>query len=523
MTNTVKIFSLFIILALSACATPNPGYTYLLTPVASPGVADAQATYYAAVEGATRSAAYPTQTAQAINAIATGQASIATSQAGATSDAIAIQITSQAISLEGTRQAQAMISTATFQAISAAGTSQAVGGLATAEAYLIADEARRLSLQREAEAATIERQRAWNKALPWLIGVVSLACLTVAGSLAYTFVKRSQPEIVRDNDNQPRLIIYGGGVQALANPARPLLSAPVAPPVPPDNDMTPVVLPTLKTGHVLIAGETGAGKSTAMQAVLSHRQNVVVLDPHDTPGTCGNNATVIGGGRNFEAISEFIGQTRTLLNDRYQQRARGVARFDPITVATDEMPAIVTALGREIGDVWREWLREGRKVGLFFVVSTQSTRVQTLGIKGEGDLLENFTYVLALGKVATSDYPDLVQGMEWPAVIRTAQGARPVIIPHNENDNAPSIVELPRQQGLIDQPSQSFTAPTPKPIETEKWGTITPLEIMNVLRMKRAGESGRAIERAVFGHEAGAAYHKVKAVMKTYGNMLQTV
>ena len=68
---------------------------------------------------------------------------------------------------------------------------------------------------------------------------------------------------------------------------------------------------------------------------------------------------------------------------------------------------------------------------------------------------------------------------------------------------------------------QSFTAPIPRPIVTEKWGTIEPLEIMNVLRMKRAGESGRAIERTVFGSEGGPAYYKVQTILDQYRSVLQ--
>ena len=152
-----------------------------------------------------------------------------------------------------------------------------------------------------------------------------------------------------------------------------------------------------------------------MFAVLKNRQQVIVLDPHNTPGSWGK-AQVIGGGRDFESIGQFMQQMGQTLSQRYNQRARGVSQFEPLTVATDEMPAIVAALGRRVDDVWREWLREGRKVGLFFVVSTQSTRVRTLGIRGEGDLLENFNYVLVLGKLAVNQYPDLVRQMNRPSV-----------------------------------------------------------------------------------------------------------
>jgi len=403
-----------------------------------------------------------------------------------------------------------MMSTATFEAIAAQGTSQAVAGLATVEAALVADEARRLAIQRDAESAAVERARTWNTVWPWLAGIGTLAMLAGMGTAAYVFIRREQPVIVNDNDHRPRLIIHGGEVRALPTPRSQPLALP-APATPPDDDLTPVPLPALKSGHVLIAGETGSGKSTAMMAVLNRRQNVIVLDPHDAPGTWGT-AKVIGGGRDFKAIGAFINQTAGLLDERYQQRAGGMTQFAPVTVATDEMPAIVQALGNGIGDVWREWLREGRKVGLFFVVSTQSTRVKTLGIQGEGDLLENFSYVLALGKVAVTEYPDLVRGMERPAVIRTAQGARPVIIPH-EDAAAPEPVLA------VDPPSRPYIAPIPEPLHTE-WGSISAMEIADVLRRKRVGESQRSIERTVFGSEGGSSFYKVRAILDRYGSVL---
>ena len=506
----------FLVLILAACATPptGGGYTYLLTPAASPDVLVAQATYQAAVAAATNQVAIPTMTAQAQNAAATGTAVVVTSQAMSTADALAVQMTSQAINLEGTRQAQAMLSTATFEAIAAQGTAQAVAGLATVEAALVADEARRLAIQRDAEAAAVERARTWNAVWPWLAGVTALASLLTLVMVGYVFVRREQPVIVNDNDHRPRLIIHGGEVRALPTPRSQPLALP-APATPPDDDLTPVPLPALKSGHVLIAGETGSGKSTAMMAVLNRRQNVIVLDPHDTPGTWGS-ATVIGGGRNFQAIGAFISQTAGLLNERYQQRATGVTQFAPVTVATDEMPAIVQALGSEIGDVWREWLREGRKVNLFFVVSTQSTRVKTLGIQGEGDLLENFSYVLALGKVAATEYPDMVRGMERPAVIRTAQGARPVIIPHEE-----VVAAAPEPVLAVEPPSRPYVAAVPEPLETQ-WGPVSPMEIVDILRRKRAGESLRSIGRNVYGPggDGGAGFYKVQEVISRFSSVL---
>jgi hypothetical protein len=182
-----------------------------------------------------------------------------------------------------------------------------------------------------------------------------------------------------------------------------------------------------------------------MRTVLSARTNVVVLDPHYTPEEGWGAARVVGAGRNFDAIRAYMEEMSGMLKARYAEREGGRLEFASLTVAVDEMPAIVAAVGKKIEDVWREWLREGRKVGLFLVLSTQSTRVKTLGIEGEADLLENFTYALVMGAAARQEYGPLVEGMKYPAVLRTRGKARPVLIPDPPYAAQPALpgVELP--------------------------------------------------------------------------------
>lgn len=310
--------------------------------------------------------------------------------------------------------------------------------------------------------------------------------------------QRSRPITVNDAHG-PRVLIPANSWQVLpSNRTAPALPEPT---VQPETAVTPIPLPPLAQGHVLIAGETGSGKSTAMLAVLKRRQQVIVLDPHDTPGSWGR-AQVIGGGRDFERIGHTMQQMRQLLSQRYSQRAQGVTRFEPLTVATDEMPAIVAALGRQVDEVWREWLREGLKVGLFFVVSTQSTRVKTLGIRGEGDLLENFSYVLVLGKLAANQYPDLVQQLERPAILRTIQGVRPVLIPY----------ERPSSQHQ-DTVTPLFVAPMPEPDGYADPNNVTETTRTRIRQLAKELPSQAAIERAVFGYNGGAAYRAVKEVL----------
>jgi hypothetical protein len=431
---------------------------------------------------ATQQVVIPTQTAAAI---ATG-----------TAHSQAIAQTATAVTIVVRASEQALAAEATFSAIAAQATGTAVAQIALAEQHLVEDEARRLALQREAEAAQLAYQQQINRLKPYLWGGVVVALLVVAVGVSGWLYQRSRPLTVHDGQG-PRVLIPAHGWQVLPTPRPSRMETPTT--RLPETAVAPIPLPPLAHGHILIAGETGSGKSTALLAVLQRRQQVIVLDPHDTPGSWGS-AQVIGGGRDFESIGRYMQQMRQLLSQRYSQRAQGTTQFEPLTVATDEMPAIVAALGRQVDEVWREWLREGRKVGLFFVISTQSTRVRTLGIRGEGDLLENFNYVLLLGKLAAHQYPALVQEMERPAVLRTIRGTRPVLIPH-ERPSPPATT------------TPIFIAPTPHPEGFADPNHLTETTRARIRQLAQELPSQAAIERAVFGYNGGAAYRAVKEVL----------
>jgi hypothetical protein len=485
------------LMLLVGCATP-PNGGYGMTPnaaatLSAADIARQQASHAATVQAAemTRQSAQATDQAllvtQTAAAIATGTTQSITQAQTATSEAITIRASEQALVTE-----------VTFWAIAAHATGTAVAQIAIAEQHLVEDEARRLALLRETEAAQLAYQQQMNHLKPYLWGGLMIGLIILASGVSMMLYQRSRPITVNDVSG-PRVLIPANSWQVLPSPRTPL--ALPEPNLPSETAMTPIPLPSLRSGHVLIAGETGSGKSTAMLAVLKHRQQVVVLDPHNTPGSWGN-AQVIGGGRDFESIGRFMQQMHHLLSQRYAQRAQGMSRFEPLTVATDEMPAIVASLGRQMDDVWRAWLREGRKVGLFFVVSTQSTRVRTLGIRGEGDLLENFSYVMILGKLAANQYPDLVHQMERPAILRTIQGTHPVLIPYGQT----SI------QGR-ESASPLFVAPTPEPQGYADPNNVTEMTRIRIQQLAHELPSQAAIERAVFGYNGGAAYRAVKEVL----------
>ena len=446
--------TILILFALVSCAVPTGTAVYTPPPpqincVIPQGSApeavatlttrcqqDAQGTIQAQA-AATQQAEYATQ--QAIQG--------ATQQAQAVIEATAVAVTSTTESLQFRATEQALAfeqanATGTALAnqmwLSATGTAVAVqaAALATAEAQ----EAFNVQMVQQDTQQMLANQRAreafWNAAYPWIVAVVLLVLVVGVGFWLVIQWRNKKPvmQVVIDGGNGLRQSIplirdERGGFRVLPG-TLPHEGGRLALPEPEETAVAPVPLPKMDIGHVLIVGETGAGKSTTMRALLAHRQQVVVLDPHAGPNDW-QGAQVLGGGRNFNQIGEFMDWMIDELSTRAEQRRSGQTSFPPLTVATDEMPAIANELGKDVYANWQRWMREGRKFGLYIVVSTQSTRVKTMGIEGEGDVLNNFAGIVYLGKTAVAEYPELATSMEWPAVLRTKRGARPVVIPHN--------------------------------------------------------------------------------------------
>ena len=160
----------------------------------------------------------------------------------------------------------------------------------------------------------------------------------------------------------------------------------------PGSGAAPTPLPLLADRHVIITGATGSGKTHTARYLLQARPTAYVLDPHRKPGEWPSHCQVIGGGRNFPAIQEVIENVSALMDNRYKARDQGQAQFAPVTLVTDEVPALAANL-KEMMRPLMQIAREGRKVNIFLVLLTQSALVKELGIEGHGEVRQNFATV----------------------------------------------------------------------------------------------------------------------------------
>ena len=163
--------------------------------------------------------------------------------------------------------------------------------------------------------------------------------------------------------------------------------------------------------QVWIVGGQGSGKTTLLAHLsdaFRRRGDLWIIDSHSEPGKWGKDAKVIGGGRNYEEIHQFMHLIINLIDTRMKKLHAGKMRqsqFKETRVFADEytqIPRIMKKLAKDkkIDDPMVEFrdmlFQEGRKVKVFFCFATHSKRAESVGFKGAYDLFEAINHKVFL-------------------------------------------------------------------------------------------------------------------------------
>jgi len=168
--------------------------------------------------------------------------------------------------------------------------------------------------------------------------------------------------------------------------------------------------------HTLIIGTSGTGKTTLAQALtVSRTGKLAILDPKWTPGRWGGlPAVAIDDNGGYTQIEAAIKVLLEELTARLVSLKQGVSDFDDLTIIAEELPTLVddcpsaSTLFKKIG-------RLGRELRIRLVGLSQSERVKSLGIAGEGDAKDNYT-LIRLGKAAIGVVGE-ARTLPYPAVL----------------------------------------------------------------------------------------------------------
>ena len=202
-------------------------------------------------------------------------------------------------------------------------------------------------------------------------------------------------------------------------------------------------LPQLLNCHVMVVGAQGDGKSNTLKALAQQRMGVTVIDPHYRPGTWPPHVNIIS---TKDSIRTALLEMDTVLDDRIAGGRAGELAFNNRTIVVDELPVLANSLGSDL--VWgafKRWLFEARKYKLFLILGTHTTQVKPLGLEGQSVVFQMIKATILLGGAAVRKDPELVRGMERPAILQIEQQPpQPLLIPYNES---------------LDPESARFTAP----------------------------------------------------------------
>jgi len=233
-----------------------------------------------------------------------------------------------------------------------------------------------------------------------------------------------------------------------------LLATPNPPPSPAPPPTSCVPLPTrswmkqaLAVHHLLVIGETGSGKTTAVRALLPYLTGMlVIIDPKDHPGKWDMSAVGLDADLEYSRIEQTCQVLLRELKQRQHRLQQGTDVGEPLTIVCDEFPDVVSECPTA-ASMFKKVGRIGRELRVRLTALSQSASVKTLGISGEGDVRENYTW-LYLGKRAVRVMPEL-NGSPFPGVLDIGGEARAI-----ETHHLPTLARLPLTRARPWEPVQ---------------------------------------------------------------------
>jgi len=244
--------------------------------------------------------------------------------------------------------------------------------------------------------------------------------------------------------------------------------------------------------HTLVVGTSGTGKTTLAQAIAATRTDfLAILDLKWKPGKWGGlSAIPIDDDGRYTQLEAGAKALLEELTNRLVSLKQGVTTFPPLTIVAEEFPTLIAECP-SAAELFKQVGRLGRELRIRLVGLSQSERVKSLGISGEGDAKDNYT-IIRLGKAALDVMPG-ARHFPRPAVLEW-KGAHRLLLLEGLLHLATRPI-APSRAWVFETPYTGTPKQTQKQDEAEELFTIE--EVGQIVALILSGIEGSAAVRSM--------------------------